>query len=264
VQTIVCIREALDWNLSTKQFRVDPRTFEPVVAHARYRIDQFDEIALETALQYREAAGGPVRALCLGTADSEDTLKHALAMQADTATLLETELAPLIAAPYLAAAISGMGSMADAGPVLCGRMSSDHGTGTTAPLLAELLGRPLISNVTHIEGTAHDWRCTRETPTGHEVLRVTRPFVASITNAPHNVPRVPGIRQVMQAHRKTIDVVPSAGLNAGFTPRLKLVRRHVPVNLKGCRFLQGTPQEQARELAAWLRAEVPQLQGRGA
>ena len=74
MQVIVCIREALDWNLSTRQFRIDPKTFEPVVAHARYRIDQFDEIALETALQYRELSGGTVRALCVGSADSEDTL----------------------------------------------------------------------------------------------------------------------------------------------------------------------------------------------
>lgn len=253
MQVIVCIREALDWNLSTKQFRIDPATFEAVVAHPRYRIDQFDEIAMETALQFRDASGGTVRAICVGTADSEDTLKHALAMQADAATLIETEQASGSAARLLAAAIE---REPDAGIVLCGRVSSDHGTGQTGPMLAELLKRPFVSNVTHIEGADHDWRCTRETPTGHEVLRVTQPFVATVTNAPHNVPRVPAMKHVMQAHRKTIDQVAAANLAVEVHNPVSVVRRHVPVNLKGCHFIKGTAAEQARELAAYLRAAV--------
>lgn len=253
MQTLVCIREALDWNLSTKQFRIDPTSFEAVVAHPRYRIDQFDEIAMETALQFRESAGGTVRAICVGTADSEDTLKHALAMQADAATLIETEQATDSAALLLAAAIQ---REPDTGIVLCGRVSSDYGTGQTGPMLAELLKRPFVSNVIRIEGADHDWRCTRETPNGHEVLHVIEPFVATVTNAPHNVPRVPAMKHVMQAHRKTIDIVPAASLNLELRNTVSVVRRHVPVNLKGCHFVKGTVTEQARELAAYLRAAI--------
>ncbi len=262
MQVIVCVREALDWNLSTKQFRIDPKTFEPVVAHARYRIDQFDEIAVETALHYRESPDITVRALCVGTADSEDTLKHALAMQADTATLVETTARVSTTAQAVQLLAAAIQREADVGMVLCGRMSSDYGTGQTGPMLAEALGRPFIGNLIRVEGEACNWRCTHETPTGHEVLHVTAPFVATVTNAPHNIPRVPTMKHVMQAHRKVIDIVAAASLQAEASTGMSVVRRHVPVNLKGCRFLQGTPEEQARELAAWLRAEAPCLQAK--
>ncbi len=254
MQTLVCVREALDWNLSSKQFRIDPASFEAVVAHPRYRIDQFDEIATETALQLRESCGGTVRAMCVGTVDSEDTLKYALAMQADAATLIETGAAIHSAAQWLAAAIQ---REPDAGIVLCGRVSSDYGTGQTGPMLAELLSRSFISNVTRIEGADNDWHCTRETPSGHEVLRVTKPFVATVTNATHNVPRVPAMKHVMQAHRKTIDVVKASSLGIDAPNTVSVVRRHVPVNLKGCQFIKGTVAEQARELAVYLRAATP-------
>jgi electron transfer flavoprotein beta subunit len=262
VQIIVCVREALDWNLSTKQFRIDPATHEAVVAYARYQIDQFDEIAVEMALQCRAGAGGTIRALCVGTADSEDALKHALAMQVDAATLVETDAVINSAAPLLAAAIQ---RESDAAIVLCGRTSSDYGTGQTGPMLAELLGRPFIGNVTRIEGEQGkmgDWLCTRETPQGYEIVRCTVPFVATVTNAPHNVPRVPGMKHVMQAHRMAIDILPVASLSvparATAAAPLRVVRRHVPVNLKGCNFLKGTVQEQARALAAYLRNAMPE------
>jgi len=249
----VCIKQALDWNASTKDFRIEPTTHQVAVSFARYRIDQFDEIALEVALQYRDRQGGEVRALTVGPAEADDVLRHAYAMKANHATLVESTDKDVSTAELLAAGVRHYGD----GIVLCGRTSSDNGTGQTGPALAEFLGVPFVANVVHIEGGENEWLCRCETPDGYEVLKLSSPFVASVTNADTNMPRVPAMKDVMLAHLAKIETLAAATLcpspGAAFAPRTRVLRRYVPVTSRACQRMEGTPQEQARALAQYIR-----------
>ena len=250
----VCVKQALDWNASTKDFRIDPRTHDVAVSFARYRIDQFDEIALEVALQYRDRSGGQVRALTVGPAEADDVLRHAYAMKVDHATLVESTGREGLTAELLAAAVRHCGG----GIVLCGRTSSASGSGQTGPALAEFLGLPFVANVVHIDGTANEWLCRCETPKGYEVLKLTSPFVASVTNADTNLPRVPGMKDVMRAHRAQIATLAAGALcpspSAAYAQRTRLLRRYVPVTSRACQRIAGTPCEQAKTLAQYIRS----------
>lgn len=261
VRVFVCVKQVLDWNASTKDFRIDPVTGQVAVSFARHCIDQFDEIALEVALQLRDRFGGVVHALTAGSADGDEVLRHAFAMKADAATLIERDGTHVSNAALLAAAIS---RNSDNGVVLCGRTSSDNGSGRTGPLLAEFLERPFVANVVSLERDGAAWLCRRETHGGYEVLRVTRPFVASVTNTSLNVPRAPTMKDVMQAHRAKIDVLPAASLcpsqyAAGDVREregeqgLRVRRRYVPASSRACERLQGTPAQQAKQLAEYIR-----------
>ena len=89
----------------------------------------FCENALETALQFREAAGeAKITVLSFGPASAEDVLRKALAMKADAAALVVNESIsnpdPLTVAQVLAAAIRKLGSF---DLVMVGREAGDLG-----------------------------------------------------------------------------------------------------------------------------------------
>ena len=263
VRIVACVRQALDWNLSTKDFRIDQATQEPVVAFARYRIDQFDEIAVEIALQASlRVSGAPeieVHALSVGPRAAEDVLKHALAMGAANATLVEHASASAQSVPaLLAAALSHLGG---ADVVLCGRTGSERGSATTAPLLAELLDKPLVTNVVRAERREDGWVCQREHASGaggYERVLVSGPFVATVTNASFNVPRVPALKDKMRAHRQKVETLAAADLESrdvGVAP-LDVIRRFVPqVARQGTR-IDGDIAHQARALADYIHGAV--------
>lgn len=261
MRLFVCVKQALDWNASTKDFRIDPATHKVSVSFARYRIDQFDEIALEVALQYRTKYGGQVSALTAGSADADDVLRHAFAMKADLATLVERAEDTVPTAQLLAAAIRHNYEWGEGVIVLCGRTSSDNGTGQTGPALAEYLGLPFVANVVQIEGEESAWLCRCETADGYETLKVTTPFVASVTNAATNIPRVPTMKDVMQAHRAKLEVLAAAALCPDSTmaraPATRLLRRYVPVTARACQRIEGAPAQQAKALAAYIRQCLP-------
>ena len=249
----VCVKQALDWNASTKDFRIDPKTQEVAMSFARYRIDQFDEIALEVALQCRDRLGGEVRAVTVGPAEADDVLRHAFAMKADQATLVESMGQEGFTAELLAAAVRHYGD----GIVLCGRTSSASGTGQTGPALAEFLGIPFVANIVHIDGKEGEWLCRCETPRGYELLKITSPFVASVTNAETNLPRIPGMKDVMRAHRAKFEVLAAGALcpspGPAYAQRTRMQRRYIPVTSRACRRIEGQPPEQAKALAQYIR-----------
>jgi len=254
MQIFACVKQALDWNASTKDFRIDAKTNDVAVSFARYRIEQFDEIALEVGLQYRERQGGELRAVTVGTDDADDVLRHAFAMKADHGSLIDSAGSETSKPELIAAAVRHYGG----GIVLCGRTSSAGGSGQTGPTVAELLGVPFLANVVHIEGAENDWLCRCETSSGYEVLKVSEPFVASVTNADTNMPRVPTMKDVMRAHRSKFEtlgadtLVPASA--SGYPQRIRVLKRFIPTMARSCQRIGGEAQDQARALAKYIRS----------
>ena len=197
---LVCMKQILDPEVPARDFRIDPVRKEADPGSASLVTNIFCENALETALQFREkAGGGTITALSYGPESAEDTLRKALAMKADAAALVVGEGGhPLHVARVLAAAIRRLGSF---DLVLTGRESGDWGAGQTGGLLAEELGIPCVSFADSIEPGL---RIRRQTESGWEIVEATPPLVVTITNDEHNVPRIPKVRDVMMAHRQTL------------------------------------------------------------
>ena len=252
MRIVACVRLALDWNLSTKDFRIEAGTWKPVVSFPRTRIDQYDEIAVEIALQARKLfPGSLVHALTAGPASQDMALRHALSMSADKGSRVDViEPGGLTKARALAHAV---GNMSDCAVVLTGRTGSEVGSGTTGPMLAEALGWSFLANVTVIESLAESgWRMQCETVDGMHVVEGTGPVVATVTNAKSNVPRPPGMKDKIRAHREPIEVIGFADTNAPGTAAL--ARRHIPQVSRSCRFVKGGAQEQAQAVVASIRS----------
>ncbi len=260
---VVCLKQILDPEIPTRDFRVDPERKEAARGAANLVTNIFCENALETALQFKEQAGGQITALAYGAASAEDSLRKALAMKADAAALVINDghphPDPLVVARILASAIGKLGAF---DIVMVGRESGDWGVGQTGGLLAEELGVPCLSFVDRIEKTAEGLRLKRQTDTGWEIIEARPPLVLTITNDDHNVPRVPKTRDIMMSSRQPITKwsleeigVDVAQARAG-NPYYEVVDLFIPVKEINCEFVTGDSLDEKVEAFAKRIIEV--------
>jgi electron transfer flavoprotein beta subunit len=241
---VVCIKQILDPEIPARDFKVDSEKREAQRGGANLVMNIFCENALETALQTRDAVGGKITAVSVGTSDAEDVLRKALAVKADEAVLVESNAAnadPLFIARTLAAAIRKLGAYDVA---VVGREAGDWGAGQTGGLLAEELGVPCIAFAETIEpGSAPGTvKIKRQTDTGYEVLEAATPLVVTITNHDKNVPRIPKTRDVMQSYRKPLTKWSLAELDIDPSQShayYEVAELSIPQKETRCEFIEG-------------------------
>ncbi len=176
-------------------------------------INPYDEFALEAALKLKEAGGGEVVLLTVGTSAWQPTIRNGLAMGADRAILLTADgpLDALQVARALAAEIAA----GDFELVLCGKQAVDDDAAQVGPMVAELLERACVTVVTKltIDGTgaaAAGAACIaqREIEGGLEDVSFALPAVVSCQKG-LNEPRYPSLKGIMAAKKKAIDEKPA-------------------------------------------------------
>ena len=262
---IVCLKQILDPEVPTRDFRIDRDRKEAVRGAANLVTNIFCENALETALQLKERAGQgtKITALAFGPESAEDSLRKALAMKADEAVLLINDGCahpdPLAVAEALAGAIRKIGAF---DLVMVGRESGDWGAGQTGGLLAEELGLPCVSFVDSIEAGADGLTLKRQTDNGWERVAAKPPLVATITNNEFNVPRIPKTRDIMLSSRQpiarwTLDEISvnAAEIRAG-GGYSQVVDLAIPEKEVTCEFVSGDTLEQKVEQLARKIIEV--------
>jgi electron transfer flavoprotein beta subunit len=166
-------------------------------------LNEFDDHALEEALQLKELTGGSVTAVALGMEDADDILYTAVAKGADAAIKIgDFEDEPLdtrTAAKTLAEVLKDRSFDL----ILTGVQGIDDLDGWTAPLLAGYIGLPHVSVVTHI--APHEGGVTVNQEYAGGVLAefdVSFPAVLGV-QAARAVPRYAPISKVRQAMQNT-------------------------------------------------------------
>jgi electron transfer flavoprotein beta subunit len=147
-------------------------------AGIKWDLNPFDEIALEAAVQLREAGHeAEIVVVSIGPAQAEDQLRKALAMGADRAILLETEEFADSAA--VAALLAEVAREIEPDLILMGKQATDSDNGQTSQRLAQRLGWAQVSFASNIELIGHQVRVARETDRGEEVVEADLPAVIS-------------------------------------------------------------------------------------
>jgi electron transfer flavoprotein beta subunit len=124
---------------------------------AIYRINPYDEVALELAFGLRDTAGkGEICLLILGPLIAESELRRCLATGADHLYQVEfkgrnhvpplSQPDPWIKADLIARVVKTL----DADLVLCGKESLDRANGQVGALVAQHLNRPFVSAITDL------------------------------------------------------------------------------------------------------------------
>lgn len=217
----------------------------------KFKMNEFDEHALEEALLLKEAHGGRVTVIALDAGEVDDSLYTALAKGADKAIKivggLDTGVSSHQAARLLAAAIRGMPHDL----VLTGVQAVDDLDGQVGPLLAAELGVPNVSVVTGVEANGSAVAVKKEFAGGLMAeLEVDLPAVLGIQAAkqPPRYAPISRVRQVM----KTAGIEEVEAADAGDTG-FAVRRMYKPEAASHAEMIDGSPDDVADRVVRILR-----------
>lgn len=201
----VCIKRVPDSETRVK-IAADGKTIDE--AGVKFVMNPYDEFAVEEALRRKEKAGtGEVAVFCLGPAAAQETIRTALATGADRGVLLQvdkTPTDPFEAAKLIAAELKGTSWDL----ILFGRMAIDDYNTQVGTLVAELLGLPCVTAVSHLDIDGTKGVAEREIEGGIEVVDFSLPAVLT-TDKGLNEPRYPALKGIMAAKKKPLEVKPA-------------------------------------------------------
>jgi electron transfer flavoprotein beta subunit len=173
-------------------------------------LSDFDLHPVEEALRLRDAAGeGEVVVVSLGPSAAADAVRKTLAMGADRSVLVTDpafEGGDLLTTAH---ALAGALSRESADLVLFGQQSSDGDGACLWAGVAELLRRPVISQVAELSVEGGSVVGRRQTELGYERIRAPLPAVVAVSDA-INEPRYPSLKGIMSAKSKPQEVLAAA------------------------------------------------------
>jgi electron transfer flavoprotein beta subunit len=250
------------------KIKVKPDGSGIVTEGVNYKLNPFDEIAVEEALRLKEKHGGEVVVVSIGGDKSVNEIRAALAMGADRAILVKHEgaLDPVV----VSAVLGKLFEQEKPDLVLLGKQSIDDDQNQVGQYLAELLGLPqatFASKTESLESEAEQKKepglvlggggrtlaVTREVDGGVETLEVTLPAVVT-TDLRLNKPRFASLPGIMKAKKKPIRDVAAASLGVDLTPKVVVRRLAEPSARKG-----GVKVADVEELWNKLHAEAKVL-----
>lgn len=199
MKILVCISHVPD-TTSKINFVENQTRFD--TAGVQFIIGPYDDYALARAIELKEATPGTtITVLNVGLADTEPTIRKALAIGADDAIRVNADPTDSF---FVATQIAEQGKGYDL--ILMGRESIDYNSGVVHAMVGELLGLPSISPVMKLDLEGTKVKMTREIEGGKEQVESTLPLVAGCQE-PIAEWKIPNMRGIMSARTKPLKVV---------------------------------------------------------
>ncbi|UXX78186.1 electron transfer flavoprotein subunit beta/FixA family protein [Reichenbachiella carrageenanivorans] len=169
----------------------------------QYIIGPYDDYALARAVELKEQTGGSITVLNVGEAETEPTLRKALAIGADDAIRINAfpKDSYFVANQIAQAAKEGNYDL-----ILMGRESIDFNSGVVHSMVGELLSMPSLSPVMTLDIEGSTAKMTREIEGGKEYLEADLPLVLGCQE-PIAEWKIPNMRGIMTARTKPLNVV---------------------------------------------------------
>ncbi len=246
MKILVSVKRVVDFNVKVR-VKADGSGVE--TANVKMSMNPFDEIAIEEALRLKEAGTATeVVAVSCGVQACQETLRTALALGADRAILVETdvELQPLAVAKLLRAIAQKESPQL----VILGKQAIDDDCNQTGQMLAALLGWPQATFASKLKIAGGKADVTREVDGGLETISVKLPAVVT-TDLRLNEPRYVTLPNIMKAKKKPLEVLKPDALGVDITPRLKTLKVEEPPKRKA-----GVKVPDAKTLVGKLRGEA--------
>ena len=216
-----------------------------------YRINEFDDHALEEALQLKEALGGTVTVLALERDETDKVLFTALAKGADRAVKI-TGVEEAASSRAVAAAMCQALEKVEYDLVLTGVQAADDRDGQLGILLAGALGIPHVSVVSDISFDGGKLTIHQEYSGGLMARLEVAPKVVLGVQAARQTPRyapVSRVRQIMKEAELEEFEADTSGVGAGSTVR----RMFTPERGEGAKMIEGSTEEVAEKIAELLK-----------
>ncbi len=229
MKVLVPIKRVVDYNVKV---RVKPDNSGVETANVKMSMNPFDEIAVEEAIRLKEAGKAQeVVVVSIGTAKSEETIRTAMAMGADTGILVQTEeeMQPLAVAKILKSIVEQESPQL----VIMGKQAIDDDSNQTGQMLAGLLGWAQATFASELALQGEEAEVTREVDGGLVTIKVGLPAVVT-TDLRLNEPRYVALPNIMKARSKPMDTKTPEDLGVSdIAPRLKTSHVEEPPKRSG-------------------------------
>jgi electron transfer flavoprotein beta subunit len=244
MKILVCITNVPDTTANIK-FTADKKLD---AAGVQFVIGPYDDFALARAVELRDEKGAKVTVLNVGLANTEQTIRKALAIGADDAIRVNAEPTD---AYFVATQIAAIAKSENYDLILMGRESSDYNGGLVHGMVAEMLGMPAIVPCMTLQIEGNTAKMTREIEGGKEILSCDLPFVAGCQE-PIAEWKIPNMRGIMSAKTKPLKVVEPVATE----DMLNVYDYELPAKRSSCKMID---KDNVQELVKLLREEAKVL-----
>lgn len=174
----------------------------------QYIVNPYDEwYALVRGLELKEALGGTVTTITVGTAADDATIRKALAIGADNAVRVDAEATD---AYQVANEIATYAKDKGFDLVLTGKETINYNGSQVAGMIAEELDLPFVSLATKLDVDGTTAKMDKEIVGGVETVEAQLPIVVSCAKGMAEQ-RIPNMRGIMAARTKPLEVVAPVG-----------------------------------------------------
>ena len=253
MKIIVPIKRVVDFNVKIR-VKADQSGIE--LANVKMSMNPFCEIAVEEAVRLKEKGiVTEIVVVSVGPLQAQETLRTALAMGADRAILVQTDInaEPLAVAKILKALAQketpGAATLPDI-MIILGKQTIDGDNNQTGQMLGALLGWGQATFASKLEKNGDQINVTREIDGGLETLSLKMPCIVTV-DLRLNEPRYASLPNIMKAKQKPLAMMTPADLGVDITPRVVTLKVTEPAKRKA-----GIKVKDVAELVSKLKTEA--------
>jgi electron transfer flavoprotein beta subunit len=238
MKILVCISKSPD-TTSKISFTDNSTKFDE--NGVQYIVNPYDEwYALVRALEIKEANGGNVTIISVGSAGDEAVIRKALAIGADDAVRIDADPTD---AYFAAMQIAEYAKTNGFDLVLTGKETINYNGSQVGGMIAEALDQPFVSVATKMDVNGTTLTLEREINGGIEVVEVNTPAVVSCAKGMAEQ-RIPNMRGIMAARTKPLQVVAAVAVDQMTT----YVNYTMPNAKSACKMIDPSNMDQLVEL----------------
>ena len=223
MKILVPIKRVVDYNV-----KVRPKADESGVDlnNVKMAINPFCEIAVEEAVRLKEAGSATeIIAVTVGAENAQEQLRTALALGADRAILVETDLEvePLGISKVLKAIVE----KESPNLIVMGKQAIDGDNNQTGQMLAALMNYPQATFASELKIEGEKAVVTREVDGGLQTISINLPAVVT-SDLRLNEPRYASLPNIMKAKQKPLEIIKSDDLGVDLNPRISTLKVSSP------------------------------------
>lgn len=210
MKILVCISHVPD-TTSKINFTDGDSKFD--TAGVQYVINPNDEFGLTRAMWFKEKQGATVDVVNVGGAETEPTLRKALAIGADSAIRVDANPTDGF---FVAKQLAKVAKEGNYDLIIAGRESIDYNGGMVPGMMAALMDANFVNTCIKLEVEGDTAKAIREIDGGKETLTAKLPLVIGGQKGivEEKDLKIPNMRGIMQARKKPLKVVEAEDASA--------------------------------------------------
>ena len=223
MKILVPIKRVVDYNVKVRPLSDNSNVD---LNNVKMSVNPFCEIAVEVAVRLKESGqASEVVVVTVGGDESQEQLRACLALGADRAILVETDLEvePLGISKVLKAIVE----KESPNLIVMGKQAIDGDNNQTGQMLAALMNYPQATFASELKIEGEKAVVTREVDGGLQTISINLPAVVT-SDLRLNEPRYASLPNIMKAKQKPLEIIKSDDLGVDLNPRISTLKVSPP------------------------------------